>query len=432
MPNPVFSRFASVPSFVSPEMADQIQEIMREISQHADYSKLCAANEDCPKASNDSWWPQPDHWMSAYRPYIVRDGILQIPVKGILLHDFPYALGSWATGYAYITKAVERGLKDDNVKGIAFLVNSPGGEVAGCMDLADKIFAARDKKPMRSFAAEHAYSAAYPIASAAHKVIITRTGGVGSIGVVTMHVDVTKALENAGVKVTLIYAGKHKVDSYSYKELSEAARERIQARIDKLYDVLVSTVARNRGMDEKAVRKTEALTFSADEAVSNGLADGIGSLEDATAEFAAEVSLETGDETMTDDPAKKGAAATDQAALEAARTQALDQGKKEGATEGATAERTRISAIMSSEEGKKRPVAANQVAMTTSMSLEDATKFLAGLPEEKAEAAPAKSKFETTMETAKHPEVGAPGSESAELDRVDRAFAMIGKPKKVA
>ncbi len=67
------------------------------------------------------------------------------------------------------------------VKGIAFVIDSPGGHVAGNFDLVDKIFAARDVKPIRAFAAENAYSAAYSIASAAQSITVARTGGVGSI-----------------------------------------------------------------------------------------------------------------------------------------------------------------------------------------------------------------------------------------------------------
>src|SRR5699024_6624417 len=113
------------------------------------------------------FWFQDDDWRSSLRPYVVRDGVLQIPVKGVLLHNFPYQFGSWATGYTYIQRAFERGLDDDQVKGIALVVDSPGGEVAGNFDLVDKMYERRDEKPVRAYAAEMALSAAYSIASVA-------------------------------------------------------------------------------------------------------------------------------------------------------------------------------------------------------------------------------------------------------------------------
>src|SRR5690606_35412971 len=105
--------------------------------------------------------------------------------------------------------------------------------------------------------------------------------GVGSIGVVTSHVDMSKMMDDIGYKITFIHAGKHKVDGNSYESLKPEVKERIQARINELYDVFVATVARNRGLDEQAVRDTEALTFSPSEAMSKGLADSVGPLDDA-------------------------------------------------------------------------------------------------------------------------------------------------------
>ena len=101
-------------------------------------------------SEDEEFWPRSDDWRAAYRPYNVKNGVLQIPVMGVLLNRFPWQLGRWATGYTYIEKALQRGLADGNVRGIAFIHDSPGGEVAGCFELGDKIFQARGKKPMRS------------------------------------------------------------------------------------------------------------------------------------------------------------------------------------------------------------------------------------------------------------------------------------------
>lgn len=108
----------------------------------------------------DDFWPAADSWLASYRPHILKGGILMIPVKGVLLFGVGYAIGDYAIGHAYITKTLERSLADPNDNGIAFIIDSPGGHVAGNFDLADKIFAARDQKPIHAFAAVNAYSAA--------------------------------------------------------------------------------------------------------------------------------------------------------------------------------------------------------------------------------------------------------------------------------
>ena len=373
--NPLLARFDGKPFLVAPEMQTVFEACL---SQAAVQMTRIEADTTKPQMSDDFWFSS-DDWRSAYRPYIVKNGVLQIPVKGVLLHDFPWQLGSWATGYDYIWRAFQRGIGDMNVKGIALVEDSPGGEVAGNFDMVDKMFAMRGKKPVRAYAMESAYSAAYSIASVADTITVSRTGGVGSIGVVTAHVDYSKAMDERGVKVTFIHFGKHKVDGNPYQPLPDDVKSRIQERIDELGQVFVATVARNRGMDEQAIRDTEALTFTATQAVSNGLADAIGSFEDAIAAFAADLSLEDEDEKMTEE--EKAALAL------AAKTEGVNEGKATGASE----ERERIRAIVNSDAGKARPATALKMALNDKFASVEASavvEMLADLPEEKA-AAPA-------------------------------------------
>lgn len=410
MNNPLIARFDGEPVMVNPEMGNRFTSLLESAASH----EMATVVMRTEFASGDDFWTEMGEHTKYLRPYRVKDGILQIPVRGVLLKDFPYQFFGMATGYEYIRAALRRGLGDDGVKGIALIFDTPGGMVAGNFDLVDEIFEARGIKPIAGFADESAYSAGYSLISAvdAGRVNVARTGGVGSIGVVTAHVDMSKAMEKYGVKVTFIHAGKFKVEGNPYEALSDEAKARIQARIDGLYDIFVTTVARNRGLDEKAVRATEALTFSAPEAVSNGLADSIGSLDDAIAVFAADM-LEMEDNTMS----TKTVATVDQAAAEtAARNEGFEAGKAEGKQEGVVAAKERITAIIASDEGKKRPKAAMSAALKTEMSVEDATAFLADLPEEKAEAkapdAPkgkegAAADFINAMNQADHPGVGA-------------------------
>ncbi|QXV73600.1 putative capsid assembly protein/protease protein [Rhizobium phage RHph_X2_30] len=436
--NPLLARFDQAPALVAPEMQGLFEASLRQTATaiarlEADTSKPEMRNGD------DDFWFADNDWRSFLRPYHVKDGILQIPIKGVLLHNFPYQYGAYATGYFYIWKAVERGLADGNVKGIALIIDSPGGEVAGNFDLVDKMFAHRGEKPIRAYAMESAYSAAYSIASVADSITVSRTGGVGSIGVVTAHIDASKMVEEIGWKITFIFAGKHKVDGNPYEALSPEVKARIQARIDELYSVFVSTVARNRGMDEKAVRDTEALTFTASQATSNGLADHIGTLDDSVAAFAAELSLDEEDETMSGQTNKD--TAVDQAAVESARTEGHAAGKAEGLKEGANTERARISAIVASDEGKKRPTMALKMATGDKFAALDAetvVEMLADMPEEKA-ATPEKQEnatgknFKEAMDGSENAELGTPGQgESGEVPRHERALAMSKGPRKAA
>ncbi|GJE45357.1 S49 family peptidase [Methylobacterium soli] len=394
MSNPLLARFASRPSLVAPEMRDWFEGCLTATASHPRAAEMLEANA----YAEDGFWPAPDDWRAAYRPYVVRDGVLQIPVKGVLLHNFSFALGGWATGYVYIQRAFDRGLADPTVRGIALVCDSPGGHVAGNFDLVDRMFAARGTKPIRAFAHEAAYSAAYSIASAADQIVVSRTGGVGSIGVVAAHYDVSGAMEQAGVKVTFIYAGRHKVDGNAFEALPDDVKARFQARIDELYGTFVTTVARNRGLNEQAVRDTEALCFTAAEAVSNRLADSTGTLDDAVAAFAADCSpSQDEDNTMITPEAHE-------AAVAAARADGEKAGRQAGEAEGATSARGRIKTILASDEAKGREAQASHIALETDMPAEAAVQLLGTFP--KAETAKPANRFDAAMAAAGNPQVG--------------------------
>jgi capsid assembly protease len=214
------------------------------------------------------------------RRYDVAGGVAVVPIRGCLVHG---SAGWWwgETPYGAIRANIAAALGDHDVKAIALHVDSPGGEVAGCFDLADAIYAMRGEKPIWAILDESAYSAAYALASAADRIIVPRTGGTGSIGVVTMHVDITRALDEAGITVTTIQYGERKTDSYPTTKLSDPALARIQADIDKMGDLFVETAARNRGVSAEKIRDTEAGTFLGADGVAVGLADEVLSPDEA-------------------------------------------------------------------------------------------------------------------------------------------------------
>ncbi|WP_294948578.1 S49 family peptidase [Sulfurivirga sp.] len=177
--------------------------------------------------------------------------------------------------YGEIREAFDAALNDASVGHIVLRIDSPGGEVAGLFDLADHIFEAREQKLITAVVDDMAASAAYAIASSASQVLVSRTGVVGSVGVVSYHIDQSGLNERMGVKVEYIYAGEHKVDGNPHQPLSDEARTRFQAEVDDLYEMFVALVARNRNLDAEAVRATEAATFRGVKAISTGFADAI-------------------------------------------------------------------------------------------------------------------------------------------------------------
>lgn len=415
MTNPLAARFAGELALLSQNSAERFTSNLSQICAHEKFDEIMAASAD---TTDDYWSEFEGTWLAKFRPYVVKDGILQIPVKGVLLNNFGFSLYDWATGYDYIWRAFQRGCGDyatGAIRGIALICDTPGGMVAGCFDAVDRMVALKDELgvPVRAFAHESAYSAGYAIASVADHIAVSRTGGVGSIGVITTHLDVSAAMEKQGLKATFIASDPSKYEGNSYEPLSADAKARIQARIDELYSIFVAAVVRSRGIDEATVRDDlKAYCYPASQALSNGLADSVGSLEDATSAFAGfldDQSDNNGDDEMAE--AANESAVAQAAAIDAARAEGRAEGHATGLTEGATAERTRIGAILGSEEAKGRESLAQHYAFKTAQPAEDAVAAMAAAPKAEApkeEPAEQAQTFRQAM-GKDNPEVGATG-----------------------
>jgi ClpP class serine protease len=208
--------------------------------------------------------------------YQVVAGVALIPISGTLVQKLgtmrPF---SGMTGYDGIRANFSMALNDPAVQAIMFDIDSPGGEVSGCFDLVDMIYNARGEKPIWAILTETAYSAAYALASSCDRIVVPRTGGTGSVGVICVHTDFSKALGAAGITVTLITYGERKADGNEAMPLSDTALARFQADVDTMGDLFVNTVARNRNLSPAKVRSTQAMTYLGAAGVEVGFADAV-------------------------------------------------------------------------------------------------------------------------------------------------------------
>jgi signal peptide peptidase SppA len=242
------------------------------------------------------------HQRNGSQPYAVIDGIAVIEIAGTLVHRGAWiGQSSGLTSYEGIAAQLQAALADPGVRGIALDIDSFGGEVAGAFDLADRIRAARAQKPVQAFVAEHALSAGYVLASQADRIILPRTGAVGSIGVVTLHTNMSGALDQKGISVTLIHAGSHKIDANPYQPLPEAVHDQMQRELEVVRFLFAETVAAGRGdrLTHAAALATEAAVFRGVDAIAAGLAD---ELADPVTAFRAFAAAPRG----TTSPSRKG------------------------------------------------------------------------------------------------------------------------------
>lgn len=213
-------------------------------------------------------------------------GITVIPVHGTLVkRTAGLDAASGLTSYTEIAAMLDSALADPQVAGILLDIDSPGGEASGSFELARRVREASAVKPVWAVANDSAYSAAYAIGSAANRLIVSETGGVGSIGVIALHIDQSVKDANEGYRYTAVTAGTHKNDFSPHQPLTDEAKAELQAEVDRLYGLFVDHVASMRTLSSDDVRSTEAGLYFGANAIAAGLADAVGTFESALTDF---------------------------------------------------------------------------------------------------------------------------------------------------
>lgn len=181
------------------------------------------------------------------------------------------------TGTEDIGAALNAALSDETVSQILMQFDTPGGSVFGVSELGDMIRSARAQKPIIGIADSMAASAGYWLLSQCSEAYCTPGGMVGSIGVYGAHQDISKAMDEAGFKITLVSAGKFKTEGNPYEPLDENARAEMQKSIDGYYGMFTSAVAKGRGVPVDQVRSGmgEGRCLSANDALKASMIDGV-------------------------------------------------------------------------------------------------------------------------------------------------------------
>jgi len=195
---------------------------------------------------------------------------------------------SGMTSTERLTERFREAIDDRAVGAIVFDIDSPGGGVYGVQELANEIRASRGRKSITAVSNSLMASAAYWIGSQADEVVMSPSAEAGSIGVYAAHEDISVALEQEGVKVTLMSYGENKTLGNPFEPLSEEGRAEIQARVNDYGAAFDQAVARGRGVKVEDVRSRfgQGLVFCAKAAVDRGLADRIGTLDETLARVA--------------------------------------------------------------------------------------------------------------------------------------------------
>ena len=217
------------------------------------------------------------------KAYQIVNDTAVIPIQGVIAKKMNmFARISGGVSTQLVGNDIKDALADDSIKSILLDIDSPGGTVDGTQELADIIFAGREKKPIVAYSDGMIASAAYWIGSAADKIYISGdTIDIGSIGVVASHVDYSEWEKKIGIKTTEIYAGKYKRIASDIKPLTKEGKQYIQDQVDYLYSIFVDQIAKHKGVSSETVLKNMAdgRIFIGKQAITAGLADGVSTLD---------------------------------------------------------------------------------------------------------------------------------------------------------
>lgn len=208
------------------------------------------------------------------------DNVVLIDLEGTLTKygSSMSAAGSTITARRELARAV----RDDKVDAIVLRIDSPGGTFAGTDDLAGDVAEANKVKPVVAYIEDLGASAAYFIASQAGRIIMNKSGEVGSIGVFMLVYDTSEAAAQQGIKAVLITAGEMKGAGAPGTEITAAQQAEWQRSVNEAYDQFVGAVARGRGMSTNQARGlADGRLWGASDALSKGLIDEVATMPEA-------------------------------------------------------------------------------------------------------------------------------------------------------
>jgi signal peptide peptidase SppA len=381
------------------------------------------------------------------------NGTAIVNIRGPL---FRYrSIWTWLLGGSSVEQtalALHAAIDDPGVQRVVLAINSPGGQIDGINELANMIRAANETKPVTAYVEGLGASGAYWLASAAGRIVADETAQLGSIGVLATVIDDRAAEEKSGVKRYEIVSSQSPLKRTDPG--TDEGRAQVQQMVDALAAVFIGKVAKFRGTSEAKVQRDfgQGGVMSARAAVSVGMADSLGSLEELLSAAARDPVR-----VIRDQPALRVGADADGAERRAAAASLNDVTEdesddcdcppgeecqcddsddaaaqaREGDLMGPNEERQRIAAILTCEEARGREELARVLALETNHTLEAAKKILTASPT----AAKPVNALEVRMGQIPNPKVGV-SADAAQLDtneaEVQRILAFIPKNRRHA
>jgi protease-4 len=185
-----------------------------------------------------------------------------------------------------VMNKLEEAEKNNNIKGVMLIINSPGGAVAPSVEVAYAIKRLKEKKPVVVYAQGMFTSGGYYAGIWADRIVANPGAMVGSIGVVMQGANLSELMDKIGIKSQSVQAGKYKKIGTPDREWTDFEKNELNKVIHGTYDMFTKDVADARGLDyKKRDVYANAHIFTAHQAKDVGLVDSVGVMYDAKNEL---------------------------------------------------------------------------------------------------------------------------------------------------
>lgn len=204
------------------------------------------------------------------------DGVATVEISGSLVEGESGWMRLFGVlGYTDINNALVDAVSDPEVKQVLLHINSGGGQVNGVMELSNTIQSIGKIKPIDTHTSTGMASAAYWLGVNGRHISAEQTALVGSIGVLKVHAEMSKQLEQDGINVTVMRSGTHKALVNKYEPLTEAAKAEVQGQLNDIYGIFIGHVAKARGItvSEADTQMGQGKEFLGKRALAAGLVD---------------------------------------------------------------------------------------------------------------------------------------------------------------
>jgi len=216
----------------------------------------------------------------------VQDGVAIVSMSGSLSNGSAgYGIYYGMLGYEDLRNILAQVVSNPGVSAIVLNVDSGGGAVAGVQETAQLLSRVNAVKPVVTYTGSMMASAAIWIGANASYVMASETAVVGSIGIIRVHMDYSESMKMDGIKATVIRAGEEKALASPYEPLSDTAKNNMQTQANQMYSIFIKDIAKARNIPVAQADTSfgQGKEFLGKAAMSVGLIDAVGSLEDAFA-----------------------------------------------------------------------------------------------------------------------------------------------------